>query len=153
MNWLLIPIFIVLGMWGGQRTKGLRRFGIPGLATMFALGKDIKDKKARWRHYLLSLLSFILAMGYGKNSFYMKVFKKDWLVRIMYGLTLAIPFLIIDWRVGVASCILLPGVWSIRAGSFIINKNWTNKEGKPYDFLWEDFIRYATLGTMIALVV
>ena len=145
MNWLLIPIFIVLGMWGGQRTKGLRRFGIPGLATMFALGKDIKDKKARWRHYLLSLLSFILAMGYGKNSFYMKVFKKDWLVRVMYGFTLAVPFLIIDYKIGLPAMLLLASAWSIRAGKFKINEK--------FDFLWEDFIRYTTLGCLIAYTI
>lgn len=150
MVWLLVPIFIIFGMWGGQHIKGLRRFGIPGLAVTWAVGKDIKDKKARWRHYLLSLLSFLLAMGYGENSFYMKVFKKDWLVRIMYGLTLAIPFLIIDWRVGVASCILLPSAWSLRLGKFII---YTNKEGKTFDWLWDDFARYTTLGCLIAFVV
>ena len=142
MIWLLLPIIVYMGMQGGQWIKGVRRFGIPGLTTTVAVAKDIKDKKARWRVYLLSLLSFILAMGYGENSFYMKIFKKDWLVRIMYGLTLSIPFLFNGlWL----SPLFLAGAWSIRAGSFKIYKQ--------YDFLWEDFIRYTTLGILIIIVL
>ena len=60
----------------------------------------------------------------------------------MYGLTLSIPFLIIDWKVGLVSLLALPLAWSIRAGKFKIYKD--------YDFLWEDFIRYTTLGCLIA---
>ena len=77
MNWLLIPIITYMGMQGGQYIKGIRRFGIPGIAITFASIRDIKDKKLRWRLYLLSFLSFLLAMGYGENSIYMKLFKKD----------------------------------------------------------------------------
>jgi hypothetical protein len=134
-----------MGMQGGQWIKGVRRFGIPGISVTFAAAKDIKDKKLRWRLYLLSTLSFLLAMGYGENSIYTKVFKKDWLVRIMYGLTLSIPFLVINWRVGLASMILLPGAWSLRLGKFKIYKD--------FDFLWEDFARYTTLGCIIAYTI
>jgi len=142
MIWLLLPIFILMGMWGGQWCKGIRRFGIPGLATTSAGVKDIKDKKVRWKVYLLSLLSFLLALGYGENSFLMKVFKKDWLVRIVYGVLLSVPFLVL--KVWVAP-LLLAGAWSIRAGGFVIYKD--------YDFLWEDFLRYSTLGSLICHVL
>ena len=141
MIWLLLPVFIVMGMFGGQAIKGIRRFGIPGLATTTAGVKDIKDKKLRWKVYLLSLLSFILAMGYGENSWLMKVFKKDWVVRIVYGCLLSVPFLVMGVWV---SPLLLAGAWSIRAGGFKIYK---------YDWLWEDFIRYSTLGSLICYVL
>jgi len=142
MIWLLLPVFVIMGMWGGQRTKGIRRFGISGLATTFAGIKDIKDRKVRWRRYFLALLSFLLAMGYGENSWLMKVFKKDWIVRIIYGCLLSIPFLIMGvWL----APLLLAGAWSVRAGGFKIYKD--------YDFLWEDFVRYTTLGSLICYVL
>ena len=142
MIWLLLPVFIAMGMFGGQWCKGIRRFGIPGLATTVAGIKDIKDKKLRWKLYFVALLSFVLAMGYGENSFLMKVFKKDWLVRIIYGLILSIPFLING--VWVAP-ILLAGAWSIHAGGFVIYKK--------FDFLFEDLIRYTTLGSLLCWVL
>lgn len=142
MIYLLLPVFIVMGMWGGQKTKGIRRFGIPGLATTIAGIKDIKDKKLRIKRYLLLVLSFILAIGYGENSALMKVFKKDWIVRIVYGCLLSLPFLVMGvW----AAPFLLAGAWSIRAGGFKIYKD--------YDFLWEDLARYTTLGSLICYVL
>ena len=142
MTWFLLPIFIALGMIAGQRWKFLRRFTLPGLATTVATIKDVKNKKFRWRVYTLSLLSFILAMGYGENSFLMKICKRDWVVRIVYGCLLSFPFLLLG--VWVAP-ILLAAAWSVRAGGFKIYKS--------YDFLWEDFIRYTTLGSLICFVV
>ena len=142
MIWLLLPVLVVMGMWGGQRTKGIRRFGIPGLATTVAGIQDIKDKKSRWRRYLLLLLMFVLAMGYGENSALMKVFKKDWIVRIVYGVILSIPFVVMGIWV---APLLLAGAWSIRAGGF---KIWGG-----YDFLYEDLIRYTTLGSLICWVI
>ena len=53
MIWLLLPVFIIMGMIGGQFEKGIRRFGIPGLASTVAGIKDIKDKKWRWKLSLL----------------------------------------------------------------------------------------------------
>ena len=140
-----MPIITYMGMQGGQWIKGVRRFGIPGIACTFATAKGIHEKKMKWKLYVLAILSFVLAMGYGESSIYMKVFKKDWLVRIMYGLTLSIPFLIIDWKVGLASTILLPGAWSLRLGKFKIYKD--------FDFLWDDFVRYTTLGCIIAFIL
>ena len=142
MIWLLLPVFIIMGMWGGQRIKGIRRFGIPGLAVTVAGIKDIKDRKVRWKRYLLVFLMFLLAIGYGENSALMKVLKKDWIVRIVYGILLSIPFLILG--VWIAP-ILLAGAWSIRAGGF---KIWGG-----FDFLFEDLIRYTTLGSLICLVI
>ena len=141
MTWLLLPVFIAMGMIGGQRFKGVRRFGIPGLATSFAIARDIKGKKARWRLYFLSLLSLVLSMGYGVNSWLMEVFKKDWIVRVVYGLILSIPFYAANVVIGAVASVGLAGAWSIRAGSF--------KVYKDYDFLIEDFIRYAVLGSLI----
>ena len=72
----------------------------------------------------------------------MKVCNKDWVVRIVYGCLLSAPFLVM--KVWVAP-ILLAGAWSIRAGGFVIYKT--------YDFLFEDLIRYTTLGSLICLVL
>ena len=142
MIWLLLPVFVLMGLVGGQRIKGIRRFGIPGLAVTVAGIKDIKDRKIRWKRYLLVFLMFLLAIGYGENSALMKVFKRDWIVRIVYGILLSIPFLILG--VWIAP-ILLAGAWSIRAGGFKIYKT--------YDFLFEDLIRYTTLGSLLCWVI
>lgn len=145
---LMLKIFVViivtiLGMAGGQRIKGLRRFGIPGVASLITSFKLLKTKKKVYlKEYLLLLLSFLLAMGYGENSWMMKVCKKDWIVRIVYGLAISIPFLF--FKLWVAP-LLLCSAWSVRAGGFKISEK--------YDFLWEDFIRYVTLGTLISMVI
>ena len=142
MIWFLLPVFIALGMIGGQKIKGIRRFGISGLAVTIAGIKDIKDKRLRWKYYTLAILSFLLSIGYGENSFLMKVFKRDWLVRIAYGCILSVPFLFSGvWL----APILLAGAWSVRAGGFKIYKE--------YDFLWEDLVRYTTLGGLICWVI
>lgn len=141
IKWLLFPVFVAFGMIGGQWCKGIRRFGISGLATTVAVGEDVKDKKCQWKRYTLLLLAFILSIGYGENSVYMKVFKKDWLVRIAYGLTLSIPFLIMGIWI---APLLLALAWSVRAGGFKIDK---------YDWLWEDFVRYSTLSGLICYIL
>lgn len=142
MIWLLLPVFIVMGMWGGQQIKGIRRFGIPGLAVSITAIKDLKQKRIRYKLYGLLALSILLSLGYGENSFFMKVFKKDWAVRIVYGALLSVPFLVL--QVWIAP-ILLAGAFSIRAGGF---KVWGG-----YDFLFEDLIRYTTLGSLICWVL
>ena len=153
MNWILVPVIAYMGMQGGQWIKGVRRFGIPGIAVTYLGAMDIKDKKIRWRAYGLALLSFVLAMGYGENSFYMKIFKKDWLVRIMYGLTLSIPFWIADFTIGLYATLALPLAWSIRSEWLTKIGLHTFKVYKQFEFIWVDLIRYTTVGVLVALVV
>jgi len=149
MNLWIVPIVTVMGMIGGQQIKGIRRFGIPGVTALNTTlkiykerKKTVKEKDVSYWEYSLLLLSFLLALGYGENSFLMKVCKKDWIVRIVYGVLLSIPFLILQFWY---APLLLACAWSIRAGGF--------KIGKKYDFLYEDLIRYTTLGVCIGIVV
>ncbi len=151
MNLWIVPIVTVLGMAGGQTgfSKGMRRFGIPGTASLYTSyklfrdrKKNVKDKKVSPWEYCLLVLSFILAMGYGENSFLLKVCKKDYIVRLVYGFLLSIPFIVLQFY---WASLLLPIAWSIRAGGFKI----TDK----IDFLWEDLIRYTTLGICIGCVI
>ena len=145
MNWLLVPIITVLGMVGGQWGKWLRRFGIPSTAITYNIIKDIQYKRIRWKKYFLGLLAFFLSIGYGENSILIKIFRLDWLVRIIYGILLSIPFFLVGSKYGIPAIIALPIAWSLRLGKFKIYKD--------YDFLWEDFVRYGTLGCIISYTI
>jgi len=62
----------------------------------------------------------------------------DILTRVTYGLLVSIPFLALGkWW----ACIILPIAWSVRAGGFQITAT--------KDFLWEDAIRYGTIGILV----
>jgi hypothetical protein len=127
-----------LGMFGGQKNKGARRFGIPGLAVLMSwLSGEFKCK------YLSFLLLIpILIMGYGENSFLMKILGNDTLVRLVYGAILSLPFLffgIFRWLIALISLVI---AFIIRAGS--LGQIW------GMDILIEDIIRYGVLGLNIA---
>jgi len=140
MIWTIVPLIVLLGMWGGQRYKIVRRGGIPTVATLSAL-----NQKKKWKALGLMLLWGILSMGYGENSWLMKVFKKDWIVRIVYGVVLSLPIYILSWKVGLIGTLALPTAWSLRLPSFKIYKE--------FDFLWEDAVRYTTLGVIITISI
>ncbi len=129
---------MLLGMTGGQKSKGARRFGIPGLALTLNIGKKFKLK-----HLAYFLLIPILCMGYGENSFLMGVFNSDFIVRIVYGFLVSIPFIFFGikrWFWTAGSLII---AFIIRAGALgSIN---------GFDFLVEDMIRYGVLGFWIAV--
>ena len=133
MEWLIIPIVIVMGMIGGQKFKAIRRYGIP--ITSLSVGL----KKKKWKTAVLVLLSLVLSMGYGENSKLSKLLgNRDWLVRLVYGLLLGIILAIFGF---VWSIVILPIAWLVRIPySFKIGK---------YDWLWEDFVRYGALGICI----
>jgi hypothetical protein len=142
MKWLksiITSISIMLaGMFGGQKNKGVRRFGIPGLSLLASWWAGFQ-----WKDLGLLLLMPILMMGYGDNSVYMSVFKADWLVRLMYGLTLAIPFIFYGVRRFVVAVVLLPIAYLLRAGSL-------GHISFFGDILIEDIVRYLTLGVLIS---
>ena len=134
--WQAITVILITacGMWGGQQNKWVRRFLIPSIASLYAATK----KKEKWKSSFYLLLMGILSMGYGGGSKLSKMFgHRDWLVRIVYGLLVAIPFL----ALGRWWALVLPIAWSIRAGSFDITPT--------KQFLWEDFIRYKTIGILV----
>ena len=126
---------MLLGMFGGQKSKGARRFGIPGLALL--MGKFKKNSLP------FILLIPILIMGYGENSILMKWLGNDALVRIAYGIALSLPFLFYGIKRWLFALISLCIAFSIRAGS--MGTVW------GMDILIEDMIRYGALGVLIAV--
>ena len=137
---LLVLLITLFGMWGGQQKKWIRRYMLPSLASLYVATKE-KDKKKRWKAVLFLPLMGILSLGYGENSKLRKALGgSDFWTRIVYGLLVSIPFLFFGkWWASIA----LPIAWSIRAGAFPITKT--------KQFLWEDFIRYGTIGLLIIL--
>lgn len=124
---------MVAGMYGGQKEKGVRRFGIPGLA----IAMD-------WKRGLpLLLLIPVLAMGYGETSWLMGLIGNELFVRLAYSQLLALPFVFYGVRRWLISAILLGIVFQIHAGS-LGNIPWIG------DILVEDIIRYLTLGILIS---
>ena len=140
MKWIKsILVFlgtIFLGMLGGQKEKGARRFGIFG----FALTLD-GFKKNSWP---LVLLILSLVMGYGEHSFLSdKLGGADWAVRLIYALLLSVPFIFYSLKRWICAFILLVVAFQIHAGSFG-HVSWFG------DLLVEDLLRYGTLGGLIA---
>ncbi|HOX54632.1 MAG TPA: hypothetical protein PLC32_04215 [Candidatus Omnitrophota bacterium] len=84
---------MIAGCLGGQKNKGVRRYGIPGIAILASLGK-----KFRFKHLAFLLFIPVLVMGYGENSILMNWLRSDFLVRIVYGVLLSIPFIFFTIR-------------------------------------------------------
>ena len=128
-----------LGMYGGQKNKGARRFGIPFFSIL------IKFKELKFKSLAFLLLIPILCLGYGENSFLMQILGDDTLVRLVYGFILSLPFLFFGIKKWLLSAILLPIAFSVRAGSLGNIGN--------FDILIEDILRYGTLGFVIIYIV
>ncbi len=127
-----------LGAYGGQKNKGTRRFGIPGLAFILSLFDGFQ-----WKDLVFLLLIFPLCMGYGENSILMGFLGVEWLVRLVYALLLSLPFFLFSWRRGLIASVLLIGAFQIHAGS-LGHISWFG------DLLIEDIVRYSVLGSLIA---
>jgi len=137
----LLISFICFGMAGGQRIKGLRRFGIPGSTITYILFDKKKSWKLRLKYAWYVLLTFTLSMGYGESSWLRMKIKNDKLTRVAYGFILSIPFLFFKlWY----APLVLAGAFSIRAGSIRVG---------DFDFLFEDFYRYTALGILILITI
>ncbi len=139
MKWLFTIIgTIFAGMMGGQKNKGTRRFGIPGLAVIMAWFSG----KFKWKHLTFLLFAPILIMGYGEHSILYQWIGNDTLVRIVYGAILSLPFIVFGIKRWLVSLVSLVIAFSIRAGSFGTIMG--------FDILIEDIIRYGFLGVLIA---
>jgi hypothetical protein len=129
---------LIAGMYGGQKNKAVRRFGLPVIATGFALSIRFK-----WQYLAFLLFIPILVMGYGEHSrLGALVGYNEVLIRLLYAVLLSTPFYVFGWRKGMIASVLLIIAFAIRAGtlgSFL-----------GYDILIEDICRY---GTLMALVV
>lgn len=132
---LFILLVVILGVVGGQKNKGARRFGIPMVSFFASLGKPFSKKN-------IIIFSFIglLSIGYGENSWAYTLFGNDTLVRIAYGAMLAIPFVFYGFKKFLIALPILIIAFSIHAGSFTFGK---------LDILCEDIIRYSALGSLI----
>jgi len=140
IKWLItIAGSAIFGMWGGQKNKGVRRFGIPSFAVIMAW----LSGNLRWKHLSFLLLIPILSMGYGVNSILMSLLHNEILVRLVYSLLLALPFIFFGIKRWLIASISLGVAFAIRAGS--LGQIW------GYDILIEDIVRYSVLGFNIAL--
>lgn len=136
----LVLVSMILGMIGGQKNKAARRYGIPGTAFLVALWQGVG-----WRSLAILLFIPTLAMGYGENSLLVQWLHADWIVRVVYGLMLALPFAFFGLvRLAIAA-VCLVGTFSIHAGSMGTIGG--------FDLLAEDLIRYATLGALVFVLM
>jgi len=133
-------------MLGGQWEKAIRRYGISAIIISLIIWRSLND--GIW--FLYTPLVFLfpeLFLGYGTGSWAAEHFKKEWLIRFMYALALAIPIslcgLLQDKALSLLSFPILIASFQIRAGSlFHIGKK---------DFLIEDFFRSLALSTSLWL--
>jgi len=147
---------MVLWLIGGQVAKGARRYGVPSLTLILVLleqfRKGIKDNKKKAITALLFILAVpILSMGYGVNSWIMKLLKREWLVRLVYALTLSLPLIIygIINSAGISTLILCPSLiissFQLRAGKlFSIG---------DFDILVEDIARSLAFGFSVLFLI
>ncbi len=165
----LLPLpIMVLWMIGGQFLKGARRFGVPGISTIiFILNRffgspnspqeEEEKKNMKVREWVAIgiyavVLPFLLAVGYGENSWLRKKLGgNDLTTRATYGTMLSIPLGIFialtqvsPWKYLII-VIALIGAFLIRAGSL-------GKIGK-YDILIEDMVRSLTFGSSLVFIL
>lgn len=127
---------LISGLWGGQKNKGVRRFGVP----LIAVGASQHDG-FQWRDLAFLLLIPVLCLGYGENSHLMQLLGNDTLVRGVYALLLSLPFYFYGFVRGmVASCSLILA-FQVRAGSL--------GTFAGYDILLEDIFRYVVLASLV----
>ena len=124
---------MIAGMYGGQKNKGVRRFGIAGLAVAM-------DFKRGWP--MLFLIP-VLIMGYGEKSILMGWIGNEILVRVAYAILLGLPFMFYGFKRGFVAVGALVIAFQVQAGS-LGYISWFG------DILVEDICRYGTLGVLIA---
>jgi hypothetical protein len=143
MKWLkaiFTAISVMLaGMFGGQKSKPVRRFGIPGIATLSSLASGF-----RFKDLSLLLLIPILSMGYGVDSIIFNlVGGNETLCRLIYATLVGLPFLVYGLKRGLVAIVALIAAFQVRAGSLGYIP-WFG------DILIEDICRYLILGILIA---
>ena len=127
-------------MWGGQKKKEARRFGIPVLALTFA------SNHLSWKHFSLLLYVPLLSIGYGVNSWLMDWLGNETLVRVAYALLLSIPIALFGVKKWFLGTIMLVMAFQIRGGS-LGHLAWFG------DILIVDFIRYSVLAIVLMPMV
>ena len=138
---LIYLITVVLWMLGGQVWKGFRRFLFPILSGIF-----LAQKRKSFKQLLVAIpLMLVTSVGYGVDSVIMKLFKHEWLVRLVYSSIVCLVFCIalpynsmFDVVCRVISVTVTTVAFQLRLGGFKIGK---------YDFLFEDFFRASAIST------
>lgn len=142
MKWIKVIAgwfgMVLAGLWGGQRDKAVRRFGLPGLAFLTAWRFD----GFQWRDAAFLLLIPVLVLGYGENSHLMGFIGNEIAVRAVYAALLSLPFYFYGWRRGLFASVALIAAFQVMAGSL-------GRVG-PFDILIEDLVRYGVLAGLIA---
>lgn len=125
------------GMFGGQKEKNVRRYGIPSIAVLSGW------ETWRWRTFAYFLFIPTLCMGYGENSWLMGIIGNDTIVRITYAILLSAPFFVFGLIRATIANVALIMAFLIRGGS----------AGNVFgmDILIEDVFRYGTLGILVVL--
>lgn len=132
---------VIAGMIGGQKSKPVRRFGIPAIALGFGFSKGWE-----WRYLAFLGLIPVLAMGYGEHSILGSlVGYNEVLIRLLYAVLLSAPFYFFGlWR-GIVASVLLVIAFAVRAGSLATFGT--------FDILIEDIVRYVVLGGLVVFNV
>lgn len=147
-----MPLMLMfLGMWGGQGFLAARRFIMPVVAAVVGVIWHLINHQALWWTPLPLLgLMGILTIGYGEHSWIHEVFPVDWKDRLIYGFLCSIPLILTavfceHWIVAGLCMPCLIAAFEVRAG----------KLGRigSFDILWEDIVRYLTIGILCVVVV
>lgn len=138
-----VPLVILYFCLGGQIHKLFRPIGVP-LSILSVYWAFYPDTVLVTLPVLL--YGFLLTLGYGVNSRLMKWLRSEQAVRIVYGVLISIPVLILSVITTNWAAILWVPV--IVANSCIRMGSW-GKIGK-YDILPVDIIRGATLGLAVS---
>lgn len=129
------------GMSGGQGKiggKAPRRFGVPGIASIYAFFSGLG-----WRSLAFLLWIPILSLGYGVDSVLGAFLGHcEPLIRAVYGVLVSIPLLVFGIRKWAIAVVLLVIAYSIHAGS-LGNISWFG------DILVEDIVRFSMIGCLV----
>lgn len=146
MIFLSIPLCVLFYCLGGQINKLFRPIGVPlSIIVTYLLWHN----HSVW-YFIPSLwYAFTLTLGYGENSKLMRYFKDEQIVRIVLGISSALPVLItLVMTKNYFALIGFPiivGVECLRLGSW-------GKIGK-YDILPVDILRGLAVGLGISLAL
>lgn len=147
--------FIIMVLWliGGQINKGARRFGVPGITVMVSLWRVFYSSKKRHPRFALATLAWllcipVLCVGYGIDSWFARVFKKELTIRIVYAIILSIPFLVFERMVGEPWWFIAPTLISL-IGAFQVRARSLFHIGK-FDVLIEDIARSLVFGGLVS---
>lgn len=159
MIWGIVPLTVILYLIGGQVNKGVRRYGVPGIVTTIDILRRLKGarfyglRKHWWKALIMLLFIPLLAVGYGVDSSFKKVFKKDWIVRIVYAIMLSTPLGIYT---ALTQYTLTQHALMVLAliTAYSIRTEWLGVWARrlkigDFDIIVEDVIRSSTLGICI----